>query len=59
MEGTRLQFGPATEAVIDEQGNRRFGLYIGENGLWLLLEHGWSLVVSTATEERWLFGFDD
>ena len=59
LEGTRLQFGPATEAVIDEQGNRRFGLYIGENDLWRLLEHGWSLVVSTATEERWLFGFDD
>jgi hypothetical protein len=57
LQGERLRFGQGSINLAAAGETPRFALYGGQKGIWGLLEQGWSLVVSTATERNWIFGF--
>ena len=61
LRGERFGFGHGTQIVSTAGGTPRHGLYfhVESEGVWWPHETGWSLVLPTATEERWLFGFSD
>ena len=59
LEGTHLLFAQGSEVVGEEGGVYRHGLYIWSEGFWDRIETGWSVLVSVAEEQRWLFGMSE
>jgi hypothetical protein len=57
LEGTRLRLAQGNEVVTTGGGSPRFGLYKESGGIWQQVEMGWSFLLSTASQQQWLFGF--
>jgi|GEM_PF-365645 hypothetical protein len=57
LQGERFRLAHGTNLVADTSGTPRFGLFIDADGFWAQIETGWSLVLTSAAEQRWLFGF--
>ena len=41
------------------EGPARFDLYAEAEGIWERVEEGWSFILTSASEQKWLFGFSD
>ena len=59
LQGTRMRFAQGSEVVADEGGTPRFDLYAEAEGIWERVEEGWSFILTSASEQKWLFGFSD
>ena len=47
------------DVVESEGGTSRHRLYMWSDGLWEQVGEGWSLLVSVAEDQRWLFGLSE
>jgi len=59
LGGTRLRLAQGNEVVAEGGGTPRFGLYAESEGIWQQMEMGWSFLLSTASQQQWLFGFSE
>ncbi|MEE2657118.1 MAG: hypothetical protein VX733_01360 [Candidatus Latescibacterota bacterium] len=59
LRGKVMRLGHASDAVSTEGGTPRHGLFVESDGLWWPFETGWSLLLPTTSDRRWLFGFSD
>ncbi|MBT7862760.1 MAG: hypothetical protein HN712_20770 [Gemmatimonadetes bacterium] len=58
-KGQRFRFGHGVNVIGSEGGTPQHGLYLSVDSAdnWWPMETGWSLVLPTTSEIRWLFGF--
>ena len=57
LEGTRLRLAQGNEVVATGGGTPRFNLYSQSDEIWQQMPMGWSFLLSTESQQQWLFGF--